>query len=116
MEIFFRYQNYSDTQKKTYDYLRHAATKNFRRKIVISFSMHKFYRYAKLSETLKGSRTKIFGIVRQKIFDRNCDIPVLCKFFSIRELFRYTEFFHTNTFGIMRQNVFDRKLRYSRIM
>ena len=51
--------------------------------------IHKIFRYQKFCETQKGSSTKWFGTVRQKIFDGNLWYPLLCiEFFDTPNFLR----------------------------
>ena len=64
-----------------------SQTKKFRRKIVISPIMNKFFRYPKPSETLKGC-PRIFSVLRDMKFStENRDMPP-----PIHKFFRYQKF------------------------
>ena len=64
-----------------------------------------------ISETLKGSFTKFFGTVRQKIFDGNLWYPLLCiKFFDTPNFLKHWRdahetFRHCETKNFRRKNV-----------
>ena len=66
----FRFQKFSETEEFHYVLFRYSETTIFWPKIVSWYSplMHKIFRYPKLSETPKGSSTKCFRSVIQKIF------------------------------------------------
>ena len=127
---FFDTPNFLKHWRDDHDIFRHCETKNFRRKNVIPPSMHKIFRYPKLSETLKGcprnfSSIKLFetknflknsripsrkfsALWDIKISIENRDMPPLIhKFFSIPENFRKTEGFLYKAFrfGPVRQKV-----------
>ena len=68
---------------------RHRDTKFFRRKNVIHPSMHKIFRYPKLSKTLKG-RQRNYWHCETKIYRRKNVIPPI-----MHEIFRYPKFSET---------------------
>ena len=60
-----------------------------------------------ISESLKGSFTKFFGTVGQKIFDGNLWYPLLCiKFFDTPNFLRHWSDAH-EFFGTVKQKIFD---------
>ena len=69
-----------------------------------------------ISETLKGSFTKFFGTVRQKIFDGNLWYPLLCiKFFDTPNFLRHWRDAHEN-FRHCETKKFRRKIVIPSIM
>ena len=67
----FRYSKLVKHERFPYEKFRRCETKNFRRKILIlPPSLIQTFSVPENSDTQKGSPTKIFGTVRQKIFDR----------------------------------------------
>ena len=89
----------------------YCETKNFRRKILIPLLCKKLSEYQNLSETQKGSSTKINFIVRQKNFEGNCNTPVTHNL-SIAEAFRYTKRARPRMKFFRRQKVSHKFLRY----
>ena len=92
--FFFR-KNFSKREilSKTvgfaYKKFRQGETKEFRQKNVIPPIMHKFFRYHKFSETLKGC-PRIFSAIRDKKFSTKCcDIPIIHKIFDTRNFLQH---------------------------
>ncbi len=102
---------------------RYCKTNNFRRKILILPPPPSYPYTFSLPETFwntaqKGSPTKFFGTVRQKIFDENLDTPPSP---LIHKLFRYRKFSEThrrmfqlrNFSAMWDKKIFDGKSWYS---
>ena len=84
----------------------YCETKNVRRKSVIPLPHLLsiiFFSYQKISETQKGSVTKFFGPVRQKIFDKNMMPPSYASEFLMSEFFETQKGSLTNSFGTVKQ-------------
>ena len=65
-----------------------------------------------ISETLKGSFTKFFGTVRQKIFDGKTWYPLVCiKFFDTPNFLKHWRM-PTKFFGTVSPKIFDGKTWY----
>ena len=74
---FFDTRNYCNSKGFPYGNFRHCETKNFRREILIlPPPLIQTFSVPEISETLKGSPTKFFGTVRQKIFDGKSWYPL----------------------------------------
>ena len=59
-----------------YEFFVTVGPENFRSKIVIFPLMLIFFRYRKLSETLKRPLTHFFGTVEQNVLACHCDNPL----------------------------------------
>ena len=69
------------TEGFTYQIYRHCETKNFRRKNVIPPSMHKYFRYPKISETFKGCPRIFLALWDKKFSTEKRDTPFFIHIF-----------------------------------
>ncbi len=122
---FFATGNFLKDTAECYNYeiFRQCETKNFRQKILIlppppsypyTFSLPEIF----WNTPPKGSSTKCFGTVRQKIFDGKSwysPLPSYPYTFSLPEIFWNTppKGSSTKCFGTVRQKIFDGKSWYS---
>ena len=72
---FFDTPNFLKHWRDANEIFRHCETKNFRLKNVIPPSMHKIFRYPKISETLKGCPRKFSALWDQKFSTEKRDTP-----------------------------------------
>ena len=66
---FFVTRNYCNSEGLPYGIFRHCETKNFRRKILMPPLLIQTFSIPEIIATLKDCPTKIFGTLRQKVFD-----------------------------------------------
>ena len=69
------------TEGFTYQIYRHCETKNFGRKNVIPPSMHKYFRYPKISETFKGCPRIFLALWDKKLSTEKRDTPFFIHIF-----------------------------------
>ena len=72
---FFDTPNFLKHLRVAHENFRHCETKNFRRKNVIPPSMHKIFRYPKISETFKGCPRNFSALWDQKFSTEKRDTP-----------------------------------------
>ena len=117
--IFFDTRNYCNSEEFPYGNFRQCETKKSDGKSWYSpphpLSLIQTFSVPEISETLKGSPTKLFGTVRQKIFDRKSwnSPPPLMQTFSTPEIIPTVKDSPTQIFGIVRRKIFDGKSWYS---
>ena len=85
----------SKTVGFAYKKFRQGETEKFRQKNVIPLFMHKFFRYHKFSETLKGC-LRIFSALRDEKFSTKCcDTPTMHKIFDSQNFLQHWSYFDT---------------------
>ena len=125
--------------RDAHEFFWHGETENLRRKNVIHFSIHEFFRYSNFFETMRpkifagkrdtpyyawnysipeifwklnGMSTKFLGTVRQKFFDGNLCYPLLyLKFFDNSDYLKHYRM-PTNFFGTVKPKFFAGRTSY----
>ena len=86
---FLKREILSKTVGFVYKIFRQGETKIFRQKSLIPPIMQKFFRYLKLSGTLKGC-PRIFSALRDKKFwTKSCDTPIMHKLIDNRNFLKH---------------------------